>query len=97
VASCIAQTGDDLVRRDVALIFRHQLDEDGAGIDGPAAGPAAARARKARDVLDGRILGDVLTNCVNFFSIDWNEMLWSAWMTPNSSPVSSLGKNLSAR
>ena len=34
----------------------------------------------------------MLTNCVSFFCIDWNEMLWSAWMPPIIRPVSCCGK-----
>ena len=34
----------------------------------------------------------MLTNCVSFCCISWNEMLWSAWMMPISRPVSCCGK-----
>ena len=40
--------------------------------------------------------GSVCTSCMNwrsFFSIDWKEIDWSAWMPPISRPVSCCGKN----
>lgn len=30
--------------------------------------------------------------CLSFFSMDWNEMRWSAWMPPIICPVSCSGK-----
>ncbi len=37
-------------------------------------------------------LRTIAMNCVSFCCIDWNEMLWSAWMPPMTRPVSCCGK-----
>ena len=76
-----AQAGHDVVGSNLALRIRLERDIDEAGVRLPPAG-------ESDDARDRRIVLNDVCNCASFFFIDWNEMLWSAWIEPMISPVS---------